>query len=70
MCRPFGLKGVSRVKGQRSATFDDRAAIPPMGNSDHGPACACTIDTYRCNSDGVFNPAEKPESRRVAYVRL
>jgi len=45
MCRPFGLKGVSRVEGQRSATFDDRAAIPLKGNGDHGPACACTIDT-------------------------
>jgi len=37
-----GVKGVSRIQCQRSATFDDRVRKEDCGN---GPACACTSDT-------------------------
>jgi hypothetical protein len=37
-----GVKGVSRIQCQRSATFDDRVRNEDCEN---GPACACTGDT-------------------------
>lgn len=58
MCRPFGLKGVSRVEGQRSATFDDRAASPRWEMAITGrpvPARSIRIDA---NSDDAFDPAK------------
>ena len=39
-----GVKGVSRIQCQRSATFDDRFR---KEECDSGPACACTNDTVQ-----------------------